>query len=189
VSRPRIRTLKPEVWADEKIGRLTREARLLFVGLVTMADDAGRFRALPSLIVGHVFPYDDDAFEHLAGWIDELATAGLLHLYAVEGVRYGALPNWTRHQKVNRPTASILPEPTLTDHGSLTEDAVSNHGGLRPPCARTRRQIGSDQDQDLRVAVRSTGSSATAATNDERNDAGLRPAAGAVHNLAQDLRP
>lgn len=39
-SRPRIRTLKPECWQDEKIGQLSRDARLLFVGLITMAKAA-----------------------------------------------------------------------------------------------------------------------------------------------------
>jgi hypothetical protein len=63
VSRPRIRTLKPEMWADEKVGALTRDARLLFIGLITLADDAGRFRAMPSAILGHVFPYDLDALK------------------------------------------------------------------------------------------------------------------------------
>lgn len=62
-TRPRIRTLKPELWQNEKVGDLSHGARLLFVGLITMADDEGRFRARPSVILGHVFPYDVEAHE------------------------------------------------------------------------------------------------------------------------------
>ena len=78
MSRPRIRTLKPELWQDEKIGNLSRDARLLFIGLVTMADDEGRLRALPALILGHVFPYDTDALRKLEQWLEEIAHSGLV---------------------------------------------------------------------------------------------------------------
>jgi hypothetical protein len=111
VSRPRIRTVKPEMWQDEKIGRLSRDARLLFVGLITLADDDGRFRALPQVILGHVYPYDNDAGRKLAGWLAELVQARLLHIYENEGTQYGWLPKWDNHQRINRKTPSILPAP------------------------------------------------------------------------------
>ena len=38
----RIRTIKPEFWPSEKLAKASREARLLFVGLWSMADDSGR---------------------------------------------------------------------------------------------------------------------------------------------------
>ena len=110
--RPRIRTLKPEAWTDERVGRVSRDARLLWVGLITLADDEGRFRALPSLILGHAFPYDADAPRRLAGWLDEIADAGLVRFYDVDGVTYGALPKWCEHQKINRPAPSVLPAPS-----------------------------------------------------------------------------
>lgn len=110
-SRPRIRTLKPECWQDEKIGQLSRDARLLFVGLITMADDKGRFRAMPSLILGHVFPYDTDAIRKLARWLRELADCALIVLYEHGGVSYGVFPSWTTHQRINRSNESILPAP------------------------------------------------------------------------------
>jgi hypothetical protein len=120
--RPRIRTLKPEMWADEKIGALTRDARLLFVGLITMADDEGRFRALPSGILGHVFPYDEDASRRLEKWMRELETQGLVLRYEADGFTYGSLNGWGRHQKINRPTASSLPAPwSLNGHGEIME--------------------------------------------------------------------
>lgn len=108
--RPRIRSLKPETWEDEKVGSVSRDARLLFVGLITMADDDGRFRYLPSAICGHVFPYDEDAPRKLGKWMKELETAGLILLYAVEKVTYGWLPGWG-HQRINKKRDSDLPAP------------------------------------------------------------------------------
>lgn len=120
--RPRIRTLKPEIWADEKIGALSRDARLLFVGLITMADDEGRFRALPSAILGHVFPYDEDAGRKLERWLREIEQQHLLIRYEVDGFSYGALTGWGKHQKINRANPSTLPDPwSLNDHGTITE--------------------------------------------------------------------
>jgi hypothetical protein len=125
VSRPRIRTLKPEMWADEKIGALSRDARLLFIGLITLADDAGRFRAMPSAILGHVFPYDLDALKKLEKWLRELEVQHLLIRYTVAGNIYGALAGWSKHQKINRPQESTLPAPpSWNGHGELIEDSV-----------------------------------------------------------------
>jgi hypothetical protein len=88
VSRPRIRTIKPETWHDEKIGTLSRDARLLFVGLITMADDDGRLRGMPAAILGHVFPYDDDAPQQLEAWLADLERAALIVRYRVAGLPY-----------------------------------------------------------------------------------------------------
>lgn len=117
MSRPRIRTVKPECWQDERVGALSRDSRLLWIGLLTMADDQGRFRALPSAIVGHVFPYDQDAARKIERWLDEIAGAGMIELYEAAGVRYGAFPTWLRHQKINRPQPSQLPPPPGSDLG------------------------------------------------------------------------
>lgn len=111
MSRPRIRSIKPECWADERVGTLSRDARLLMIGLITMADDEGRLRAMPSAILGHCFPYDGDAPRRLAGWIDELLAHGLLLGYEHAGIPYLAFRHWSKHQRINKPVASTLPEP------------------------------------------------------------------------------
>jgi hypothetical protein len=113
-TRPRIRTLKPELWQNEKVGDLSHGGRLLFVGLITMADDEGRFRARPSVILGHVFPYDDEAPKRLAGWMKEVEGEGLVRFYESAGKPYGILPGFTEHQRINRATDSRLPPPRIT---------------------------------------------------------------------------
>lgn len=111
MSRPRIRSLKPELWQDEKVGGLTRDARLLFIGLITMADDEGRLRALPALVLGHVFPYDIDALKKVAAWMGEITESGLIEQYEVAGTPYVQIIGWSKHQVMSRMTPSDLPGP------------------------------------------------------------------------------
>lgn len=131
-TRPRIRSLKPEMGQDEKFGQLSRDSRLLFIGLISLADDEGRFRALPSVILGHWYPYDLDAHRKLTGWLDELAAKRMVVLYTADGVPYGWLPGW-HHQRINRKTPSLLPAPpvALSDHGVISESSLNGHGEIR----------------------------------------------------------
>ena len=138
--RPRIRTIKPDVWQSEQIGQVSREARLLFVGLITYADDEGRFRAHPALLRAHVFPYDEISTREVAGWLSELQAAGLVLAYRARGSAWGCLPSFAKHQVINKKSPSECPAPSeaepedilpkLTDSGSspvvLPEDSRSS---------------------------------------------------------------
>lgn len=136
--RPRIRSVKPEMRKDERYGRLSIGAREFFNGLITIADDEGRFRALSSLLCGDIFPYDNDAPRKLRGWVKEVQDSGMVLFYIDNGVPYGAFRHWKRHQRINRPTPSVLPPPpdrgVVTENGTVTHDSfsessVNDHGG------------------------------------------------------------
>lgn len=107
----RIRSIKPEFTQSESLGRVSRDARLLFILLWTHADDAGRFRANPRLLACELFPYDDDALSELRGWLEELEREGCVQLYRVGGDSYGCIPKWKEHQKIDHPSPSRLPPP------------------------------------------------------------------------------
>jgi hypothetical protein len=125
------------MWQDEKVGRLSHGARLLLVGTMTMADDEGRFRAPTSALLGHIFPYDDEAPRKLRAWVDEVKQSGMVLFYIADGVPYGAFRHWRAHQKINRPNPSLLPPPpdgdvvrenSVDDHGSITDRSVKGQG-------------------------------------------------------------
>jgi hypothetical protein len=105
----RIRSIKPEFWESESLGRVSREARLLFIGLFSCCDDVGRARASSRLLASRLFPYDDDAFKKLPAWIAELERQGCIRLYQVAGESYLDIPKWLNHQKIDKPSASKLP--------------------------------------------------------------------------------
>ncbi|GGL27546.1 hypothetical protein H9L10_03640 [Phycicoccus endophyticus] len=107
----RIRTIKPTFWGDDKVAKLTRDERLLFLGLVSMADDEGRFLASNAAVAGFVFPNDELSPARIGRWMKHLDAVGLIRVYDVGSVRYGVLPKFTTHQVINRKTKSVLPEP------------------------------------------------------------------------------
>lgn len=109
----RIRTIKPEMWGSGDIKPLTRDARLLFIGLISMSDDDGRFLGAINAINGFVFPNDELPASPVRRWLTELTDRGIVHMYDHDGVTYGCLPNWHKHQVINRYTPSRLPAPLM----------------------------------------------------------------------------
>ena len=108
----RIRTIKPEFPQSESMGRVSRDARLLFIQLWTLADDEGRGRGASKMLSSLLFPYDDDAPTLIDGWINELEAEGCVVRYQIEGNTLFQICNWTSHQKIDKPGKSKFPAPT-----------------------------------------------------------------------------
>jgi hypothetical protein len=107
----RIRSLKPSFWSDPAVADLTRDERLLLIGLISSADDEGRFLASASAISGYVFPHDNLPPRTVKAWRDSLAGSGVVHIYTVERREYGVFPKWGKHQRISKPQKSIIPAP------------------------------------------------------------------------------
>ena len=108
MSRPRIRTVKPEFFQDEKVGHLSVHARLLFLGLITLADDEGRLRDHLNAIHGHVFPYDNLSSGRIKKAVAEVADAGLILRYKAGVGEYIVIRHWGRHQRINKPVDLVF---------------------------------------------------------------------------------
>lgn len=107
----RIRTIKPEFPQSESMGRVSRDARLCFVMLWTIADDSGRLRGNSRMLASLLFPYDDDAKKLMDKWLTELESEGCITRYSVAGDSYLAITEWLAHQKIDRPSPSKIPPP------------------------------------------------------------------------------
>lgn len=105
----RIRSIKPEFPHSESIGKLSREARLLFILLWTIADDEGKLRGASRMLASLLYPYDDDAPRLIDDWIDELEMEPHIVRYTVKGDTFIQICNWNKHQKIEKPTRSKLP--------------------------------------------------------------------------------
>ena len=135
----RIRSIKPEFWISESVGRLSRDARLLFIGLWSFADDSGRSRGAFAAISGALFPYDNDATKCLPKWFTELEKEGMVRRYTgTDGNTYIEIPNWLKHQKIEKPSKSRFPAPseaspnttrTLPEGSPLEQGAGSREQG------------------------------------------------------------
>ena len=98
----RIRTVKPELFQHEALFDLEEETRLpvrlAFIGLFTLADREGRFKWRARALKLGCLPYDDVDFSRV---LDALVTRGFIRKYQVQGVDYGSIVNFSRHQVIN----------------------------------------------------------------------------------------
>lgn len=128
----RIRTIKPEFPQSESMGRVSRDARLLFVMLWTICDDHGRARAHSRMLASLLFPYDDDAGEGIKVWLSELENEGCISLYEVSGSQYLQINNWSKHQKIDKPSKPQFPEPEdITRERSMETRERSSEEGTK----------------------------------------------------------
>jgi hypothetical protein len=105
----RIRTIKPEFWQDEKLAPLPALTRLVFIGLISQADDAGRLIDNVKMLDGQLFPLTD---ETCGPSLDELARLGrIIRYHSESGQRLLQITHWDTHQKVDRPSKYTLPPP------------------------------------------------------------------------------
>ena len=120
----RRRMINPTVWAEEPFGALSHRQRLMKLGLTTMSDDEGRFRANPALIRAQVFPYDDLTLDDVEADLQAVARAGYVMLYERDGQRFGWEVEWNKDQKPSHPSPSELPPPPIPDDCGSTKPST-----------------------------------------------------------------
>lgn len=121
---PRIRTVKPEFWGDEKLGPLEPIDRLVFLGLISLADDAGRLMDNVKVVDAFVFPYTDDTS---APSLEKLAQLGRIERgHTNSGQAIIQLVNWS-HQKIDKPNLRGALPPIRR---SIAEGSASGLGGV-----------------------------------------------------------
>ncbi len=69
----RMRSINGDFFEDDKVARVSRDARLFFVGLWPRMDRTGVIEDNPRLLKSLIFPYDTDVNpDMITSWIDEL---------------------------------------------------------------------------------------------------------------------
>lgn len=135
----RIRTIKPEWLEDERMAESSAEARVLSIALILLADDAGRGR-LNRATASRCFPSDhavfDRAFEELSGWF--------VDRYDVRGQGYFAIVNWSKHQRIDKPSKPRTPEPETADVcGETVAMSVTQSEDTRESSRESRESLAS----------------------------------------------
>ncbi len=128
---PRARNIKPAFFKNEVLVELSYEARLLFIGLWTLADREGRLENRPKRIKMEIFPADNLDVKAL---LDELGCGGFIKRYGQAPCKSGAslvqgnflyiqVHNFSKHQNPHiKEAASIIPK--MTEHESSTIQAL-----------------------------------------------------------------
>ena len=133
---PRIRTIKPEFWSDEKLATVSETSLLVAIGLLNIADDEGYFNANPKLIDAFIFPLRESSVS-IHGALVELSNIGYIEVFkCIKGEKdIGIVKNFNLHQVISRPTASKLaplvglPSDSLNTHGATNEDSTQERKG------------------------------------------------------------
>ncbi|MFI9210270.1 hypothetical protein ACIGW7_19300 [Streptomyces sp. NPDC053253] len=134
----RIRTIKPEAFESEDLASVDVTAMVTFFGLLTQADDSGRFRDHPAIIAGRLWALRaDHTPANVAVDLEQLAGAGLICRYAgCDGNDYLHVVTWEKHQKIDRPSTSRRPRcPAHQGHqkcGGCSQDACPAAERTRP---------------------------------------------------------
>lgn len=118
----RARIIKPEAFLDEDLAALGLAARLLFIGLWTLADREGRLEDRPARIKAQLLPWDD---VDVGALLAELSApragseGGFILRYAsASGRKLIQIRNFGLHQHPHpRETPSQLEAPAVEVHG------------------------------------------------------------------------
>ncbi|MEV6328508.1 hypothetical protein [Streptomyces sp. NPDC051909] len=139
----RIRTIKPEAFSSESLAAVSLSAERTFFGLLTQADDQGRFRDQAAVIAGQLWSLRrEHGPEAVENDLIQLDGAGLICRYeGGDGKRYLHIVTFAKHQKINRPSSTRTPscphhdlgiprEPSPLTQEALVESSASRPGGL-----------------------------------------------------------
>lgn len=108
----RKRMIDPSIWTDVKIGSLSRDERLLFIGCFSNADDEGRLPGNPAFLRSVIFPYDDLSIAEVRRMRDRVASVCKNFIvYTVGEDEYIAFRKWREYQSVRYPQPSKYPAP------------------------------------------------------------------------------
>lgn len=149
----RKRMISPEIWESQSFGELSMLAKVLFIGMISQADDDGKGVLSAQLLKSRILPYDELRIADIDKALREIGHKPSVNAdgdkareeaghklsvtyYEVEGKRYYCFDNWRKWQTINRPIPSKLPNPPIADgegegmhsHEVISEHSVNTHG-------------------------------------------------------------
>lgn len=150
----RKRMISPELWDNQSFGELSMLAKVLFIGMISQADDDGKGVLSPQLLKSKIFPYDelrvadvDKALKEIGHNVSVANSADTdkaqeerghkmsVIYYEIDGKQYYWFENWRKWQTINRPIPSKLPDPLFLDgvrgnihsHEVFNDNSVNTH--------------------------------------------------------------
>ena len=148
----RIRTIKPKFWDDIKVGRLSRDARLLYIGMWNFADDCGVIVSNLIWLKSKIFPYDQVQIQQFEKWLNELEINGFIYLFSYMDEEFIYLPTFSRHQVINKPNFDDLNIPKKVLDKMLlqiTEQSRNDTGIITEQSSPYKRKgIGEEKDNN-----------------------------------------
>ena len=137
------------IWQSESFSALTYRQRVLWIGLITTADDQGRGRAHPGLVRAAVFPFDVVSQEDIQDDLDAISAAGMVLIYQVDDKDFYQVIHWWDYQTPQWVGPSDFPAPEgwedrLRYHGKGHKIITQNWAGATdtPPEDKADKSAG-----------------------------------------------
>ena len=109
---PRIRTIVPDFWEDERFSNVSLQAWLLYIGMKNFADDSGVILANETIIKSKVFPAREDIRkQQVSGWLQELIENSILVPLKYENKSYYVMD--FSSERIDKPQKSKIPAEVI----------------------------------------------------------------------------
>lgn len=151
----RNRMIKPEFWASETLMRVSRDSRLIFIGLWNFCDDYGFCMNSGRKILGDVFPIDDNVTEaNIKKWLTELISVNVIIPVEYKGKKLLFIKSWGEHQTVQHKSKRSFIEnvdleqvikDTLDTHETLISNYLDSHAPKRKKKEKEKGKEESDK--------------------------------------------
>lgn len=109
---PRIRTIVPDFWEDERFSNVSLQAWLLYIGMKNFADDSGVILANETIIKSKVFPAREDIRkQQVSGWLQELIENSILVPFMYGNKSYYVMD--FSSERIDKPQKSKIPAEVI----------------------------------------------------------------------------
>lgn len=175
---PRIRTIVPEFWEDERFTNVSLPAWLLYIGMKNFADDSGIILANETIIKSKVFPAREDLRkQQVSGWLQELIENSILVPFTYENKSYYVMD--FSSERIDKPQKSKIPEDIIrkvlfeNNHKNSCENASipeDSRTFANIPAGKERNSKGEDCKGEEGNTRARTRDDASPAPEEEKNE-------------------
>ncbi|MGI9569203.1 MAG: hypothetical protein ACR2PH_05585 [Desulfobulbia bacterium] len=145
--------IKPEFWSSETLTNVSRDSRLLFIGLWNFCDDYGFCINSTRRILGDLFPLDDKVTEaNIKKWLSELIAIKVIIPVEYNNKNLLYVNSWDEHQKVSHPSKRTYVEvfdiEEVIEHSRNTPETLLNDScdSLAPKRKKKEKEKGKEKD-------------------------------------------
>ncbi len=137
------RFISDKICKSEDYRKMTLFQRDLFVRLIVLADDFGRYDGRPSIIRGAGYPLESVTEKQIGDALNILSTLGIVDLYSVDERPYLQLTKWNCYQQ-QRAKKSRYPDPVV----DKPVDNVTCYQLISNDCKCPRIRIRNEEDNN-----------------------------------------
>ena len=189
----RIRSIKPEFWRSDDIAALALEDRLLFIGLWSYVDDSGIGIDKVAHICADLFAADlsespTEVLARVQGGLSRLRERGLIVRYVVDGKSYLYIANWSKHQRIDKPSKRRYPLPDEGNPAPETNPREDYGSPRETPAPGTGEQGNRGTGEQGTCDPADAGSLSDAASGTDATEATNPDAEALSHYLADRIR-